>query len=83
MIGLGIGLVYANSFVCFNQKIEITGKMYGVIFAVYQLGIMFFPWFTGQMIDAAGYGMPIMIITAVFFCSIPLLLLLDKKLKTI
>ena len=81
LVGFGIGPIYANAFVYFHNKSEMSGQMNGVIFAVYQLGIMFFPWFTGQLIEIAGYGIPVVIITCAFLCSIPFLLLLEFKIK--
>lgn len=79
IFGIAIGPQYANTFVYLREKAIISGKMNGLIFAIYQMGSMTIPWLIGQLVSIFDYSVFMKMITISFSIGAILFFLIQKN----
>ena len=72
LTGFAIGPLFPNTLLLLKEKVILSGKMSGIIFAFSETGSMVIPWIIGQMVDRVGlnvflYGIFSQLIAAMIF----------------
>lgn len=68
-MGLSIAALFPTTFAFVQSKIQISGKLNGVVWAAGSSGAMILPWLIGQQIDRAGPLAMMTIILAVWIAA--------------
>ena len=75
LTGFAIGPLFPNTLLLLKEKVVLSGKMSGVVFAFSETGSMVIPWIIGQMLGRLGlnvflYGIFSQLIIAMIILSI-------------
>ena len=74
-----MGPLFPNTLLLLKEKVTLSGKMNGVIFAFTEAGSMVIPWIIGQMLDGIGIGVFSTGILIQLSGAIIMLLILQKR----
>ncbi len=54
IVGSSSGSTFPNMLLMIREKMPLSGKMNGIVFAFTEVGAMLVPWFVGQVLDRNG-----------------------------
>lgn len=75
LTGFAVGPLFPNTLLLLKEKVILSGKMSGIVFAFSETGSMVIPWIIGQLFDRTGlniflYGIFSQLIIAIIFLVI-------------
>lgn len=75
LTGFAVGPLFPNTLLLLKEKVILSGKMSGIVFAFSETGSMVIPWTIGQLFDRTGlniflYGIFSQLIIAIIFLII-------------
>jgi FHS family Na+ dependent glucose MFS transporter 1 len=79
LVGFAVGPLFPNTLLLLKEKVTLSGKMNGVIFAFTEAGSMVIPWIIGQMLGGIGIGVFSTGILIQLSGAIIMLLILQKR----
>ena len=73
-MGFSIAALFPSTYTLIQQKMHLSGKLTGIVWAMGSLGAMFIPWFIGQEIDARGPASMMLIMLVVWILALGIFL---------
>ncbi len=73
-MGLSIAALFPSTYTLVQQKIHLTGKMTGIVWACGSFGAMFIPWLIGQEIETRGPASMMLIMLLVWSLALGIFL---------
>ncbi len=84
-MGLSIAAIFPTTFSFVQSRIQISGKLNGIVWAAGSVGAMSLPWLIGQQIDRAGPLSMMMIIFVVWVLALAIfrwMLWMERRART-
>jgi FHS family Na+ dependent glucose MFS transporter 1 len=69
-MGVSIAALFPSTYTLIQQKMSLSGKLTGIVWAMGSLGAMFIPWFIGQEIDARGAASMMLIMLVIWILAL-------------